>query len=488
MVILNVLLISRLKPNILMKKLSVFILLLLSSFSILAQNVRDEINYFNSFQRTKAKQPDSAVYYMQKLAASNPSMAVDLFHNSFAQSFLSAVQEKMRTDTSFLAHIKKMNMTIDSVFALMNEEKMNARVILKKIGNDATPFLKNNRFVVAKWVEAQDNQKDPAKLLAIGNEYLTYLTSQTDFYAERKARYGLLLAKLMVGNAALKSTGDKIFKLIYSNLQQNQKELDPNDLKRSTKEIRAWYRYMFAYTNFIAAQKTQDKTEKMTFLKLANQFSPDLMDKTVKSAYFYDMIFLLGEEKDSFADDYLATLANDEEKFKTVMALSMNDPSFKAKAKALYKDQAKFNDLWLSQFNANFKTAPSFALLQLDGTPYKLGNQKNQWTLVDFWGTWCGPCRAEHPDLQKVYLKTQNGKLPKLNVITIASRDNEPAVKAYMKEFKYNFPVVMSDNVIETNYQVSSWPSKFLISPQGKFVIIPFGVNWEKYIEDYISE
>ncbi|TCC89209.1 TlpA family protein disulfide reductase [Pedobacter frigiditerrae] len=471
-----------------MKRLAIFIPLLFLSFAILAQNVQDEINYFNSFQRTKDKQPDSAVYFMQKLAASNQQSAEDLLHNSFAQSFLGAVQEKMKTDTSFLAHIKKMNMTIDSVFALMKEEKKNAHIILSRFGNDTNPFLKNNSYVVAKWVEAQDNQKDPTKLLAIGKEYLTYLSAQTDFYAERKARYGLLIAQLMVADAALKSTGDKLFKLIYSNLQKNQKELDPNELTRSTKEIRAWYRYMFAYTNFIAAQNTQDKVEKMAFLKLANEYSPDMIDKTASHAYFYDMIFLLGEEKYSFADDYLATLANDEEKFKTIMALSMNDPSFKAKAKALYKDQARFNELWLNQFNTTFKTAPAFALLQLDGTPYKLGNQKNQWTLIDFWGTWCGPCRAEHPDLQKVYLKTQNGQLPKLNVITIASRDNEPAVKAYMNQFKYSFPVVMSDNVIETNYNVSSWPSKFLISPQGKFVIIPFGVNWEKYIADYISE
>lgn len=471
-----------------MKRLFIFIPLLFLSWSVLAQNIQDEINYFNNFQNTKDKYPDSAVYYMQKLATSNHKSAEDLLHNSFAQSFLGFMEEKMRADTSFLAHIKKMKMTIDSVFALMKEERKNARIILSHFGNDTDPFIKNNAYPIAKWVEAEDNAKDPAKLLGIGNDYLKYLSASTDFYTERKARYGLLIAKLMVGNAEIKSTGDKIFKLVYSNLQKNQKELDPNDLTRSTKETRAWYRYMFAYTNFIAAQSTENKMEKVAFLKLANQFSPDMIDKTASHAYFYDMIFLLGEEKYSFADDYLAALPNDEEKFKTIMALSMNDPSFKAKAKAIYKDQAKFNELWLNQFNTNFKTAPLFALLQLDGKPYKLGNQKNQWTLVDFWGTWCGPCRAEHPDLQKLYLKTQNGQLPKLNIITIASRDNEPAVNAYMKEFKYSFPVVMSDNVVETSYQVSSWPSKFLISPQGKFVIIPFGVNWEKYIEDYITE
>ena len=118
---------------------------------------------------------------------------------------------------------------------------------------------------------------------------------------------------------------------------------------------------------------------------------------------------------------------------------------------------------------------------------YTLMSNKSKWTLVDFWGTWCAPCREEHPALQKLYERTQNDKLRNLNIITIASRDDETAVNNYMQEFKYNFPVAMSDNLIEKDYNVSSWPSKFLISPQGKYVIIPFGVDWIKYVEDYIN-
>jgi len=246
---------------------------------------------------------------------------------------------------------------------------------------------------------------------------------------------------------------------------------------------------MFAYTNFITAQNLhQNKDLKVAFLKLASEYSPDIFDKTVANAYFYDMMYLFGDERNSFEEDYLATLGKDEEKFKTLMAMSMNDPSYKAKAKVYYKDQAKFSVLWLSEFNKKFKAAPLFSLPLLDGVQYTLGNDKNQWTLVDFWGTWCAPCRKEHPALQKLYQRTKNGQLPNLNIITIASRDREPDVKAYMQEFKYSFPVVMSDHQIEKAYHVSSWPSKFLISPQGKFVIIPFNVNWEKYIEDYINE
>jgi hypothetical protein len=46
----------------------------------------------------------------------------------------------------------------------------------------------------------------------------------------------------------------------------------------------------------------------------------------------------------------------------------------------------------------------------------------------------------------------------------------------------------MSDNRVEADYLVNSWPSKFLISPQGNYVMISYGVDWVKYVEDYIKE
>lgn len=474
-----------------MKKLTFLISLLCLAFSVSAQNQNtqeDSIGDFNGFQRTKRNYPDSAIKYMQKLAANRPNEAEELLHDSFAQSFLNILQEKMTSDTAFLAMIKQKNITIDSVLSELKASKKSDYIILSKLSNDNSLFIKNNIYPIAEWVDAQNNKKNPDKLLEIANRYLKYLAGSNDLYAQRKARYGLLISQLMANHEQLKPTSDKILQLIYNNLQDQQVTEGLSELSRPLKEKRAWYRYMFAYTNFISSQNTnQNKDNKVAFLKLAYQYSPDNMDKNVSHAYFYDMIFLLGGEKKSFEEDYLAALGNDDEKFKILIAISMNDPSFKAKAKTLYKDQAKFNEYWLNEFNKNFKMAPLFSLTQIDGKPYTLSSEKNQWTLIDFWGTWCSPCREEHPALQKLYQRTKDGQIPKLNIITIASSDSEPNVKAYMQKFNYSFPVVMSDNMIEKSYNVASWPSKFLISPQGKLVIIPFNVNWEKYIEEYIN-
>ena len=475
-----------------MKNLSILISLFVLSLSTLAQSQvvqEDHLASFNGFQRTKDEFPDSAIQYMEKLTATRPDDAEELMHNSFAQSFIDR-EEEMVADPAFLEYIKQMNMTVDSVLSLMKESKRSAYVLLDLLSNDSSAVVKNNVYPIEKWVQAKKNARNPDQLLEIGNNYLKYLAGSNDMYAQRKARYGLLIYELMSKDEKLKITADKLFQLIYQNLRDHQIIADSSELSRYSREKRAWYRYMFAFTNFKLAQKSnQNKDDKIAYLKLAYQNSPDIRDKKVSHAYFYDMVFLFeGKEKSSFKEDYLAAIGNDDEKFKILMAMSMDDPSFKIKAKSLYRDPSNFNELWLSEFNKKFQQAPSFSLTQIDGVQYTLGNQKNQWTLVDFWGTWCSPCRKEHPALQKLYQRTKAGEIPKLNIVTIASEDREPTVKAYMKELKYTFPVVMSDNNVEKAYHVSSWPSKFLISPQGKFVIIPFNVDWEKYIEDYIND
>lgn len=467
-----------------MRKLKLLISLLGITLNVLAQ---DAINSFNGFQRTKAAYPDSAIRYFRRLAVLEPNSAEDLLHNSFSQAFSSFTKEKMTSDTAFLAMLKKRNVSLDSVFATLNKEKKAAGHLLAAFENDTDPFVKANAFPIQAWVNAQSNAKNPVKLAEIGNQYYEYLSAENDLYEQRKGRYGLLIAQLIAKHSQLKPTANQLTQLIRKKLQA-QLAIENQDKSRATLQRTAWYRYLFAYTNFIAAQnEAKNNVEKIVFLKLAYQYSPNAADKTVANAFWYDAFFLFGKEKTSFEEDYLAVLGSDEEKFKTLVAMSMNEPSFKAKAKTLAKDKNSFNEYWSNEFNKTFKAAPVFSLAKLDGEKYTLSNKANQWTLIDFWGTWCGPCRAEHPALEKLYKRTQNGDMAKLNIITIASRDNEESVKQYMQQFNYNFPVILSDQKIESLYQVASWPSKFLVNPQGKYVVIPFGVNWEKYIEDYIN-
>ncbi|RZL47152.1 MAG: hypothetical protein EOO93_25315, partial [Pedobacter sp.] len=344
-----------------MKKLTLLFSFLLIATFCSAQNESSQEEYannYNGFQRNRGNYPDTAIGYLRKLALIRPEAAEELLHESFAQSFIQRDEEEYYKDPRYLAQLEKMNMTVDSVRSLTKESKKNANIILKKLQNDTNPFLKDLVYPIAQWKQAQEYINLPEKLSAIGKNYLNYLQKTDDFYTQRKARYGLMIAKLMYNNEKLRPASDQIIKLIYNNLQDHQITADPTTISRAVKEKRAWYRYMFAYCNFITAQDaklTQD--QKLGYLKLAYEHSPDILDKTVSHAYFYDMHLLFGEEKNSFEAEYLAALGSNEEKFKTIMAMSMNNPSFKLKAKALYSGKINFSGYWLSEFNKKFQSA-----------------------------------------------------------------------------------------------------------------------------------
>ena len=72
-------------------------------------------------------------------------------------------------------------------------------------------------------------------------------------------------------------------------------------------------------------------------------------------------------------------------------------------------------------------------------------------------------------------------------MLTIACRDEEGRVGAYMTENKYSFPVAMAAAAIEATYNVDSYPTKMLITPQGKYIIIPYDIDWIDFIKKYAN-
>ncbi len=54
-----------------------------------------------------------------------------------------------------------------------------------------------------------------------------------------------------------------------------------------------------------------------------------------------------------------------------------------------------------------------------------------------------------------------------------------------MTENKYTFPVAMSDKLVEKSYNINSYPSKILVSPQGKYLVIPFNIDWVDFVKKY---
>lgn len=356
--------------------------------------------------------------------------------------------------------------------------------------------LVNNVTPIYYWTKVQQNENDTGKLIEWTNKFIATELSTNDIYQNRIGRYALLIYQVISQKKELKSLAEQLFKTTINKLKLNQVNVNVDSASRLVLAKRTWYRYLYAYSNYIQANKALEignNKEAGEGFKTAFDYSPDLTDKNNSSAYFYDMFFLLEKDKRTFQDDYLDYLAKHSEDKKrtlsTLLTMALTNPTYKEQLKTFYSinfpDQEGFNDYWMKNSSKNLKNAPDISIKKTDGLLFSSAANKGKWILIDFWGTWCSPCRKEHPDLEKFYHTIKSSLSNKITLLTVACKDKEDKVSSYMSQFNYSFPVAMADNEIENVYNVKSYPSKILISPQGKYLIVPFGVDWVDFVKKY---
>ncbi|MGI6457047.1 MAG: TlpA family protein disulfide reductase [bacterium] len=137
--------------------------------------------------------------------------------------------------------------------------------------------------------------------------------------------------------------------------------------------------------------------------------------------------------------------------------------------------------------------APLFKGKTLEGKEINLKDQyKDSLILVDFWATWCPPCRAEIPNLQKIYKKYQ-GK--GFEIISINVTDSKETLQEFMEEEENKMPWIHildaeTKNEIAQKYEVTGIPAPYLINHEGKIVARDIGLrgpNLVKTIEEHIK-
>lgn len=131
-------------------------------------------------------------------------------------------------------------------------------------------------------------------------------------------------------------------------------------------------------------------------------------------------------------------------------------------------------------------TAPDFTLKDADGKTVHLSDYKGKVVLLDFWATWCGPCRIEIP----WFTDMENKRKDKgFEVLGVSMDDNGwEDVKPFLAEMKVNYRVVIGDDPTTQAYGgVDSLPTTFLIDKQGKIAAIHIGLANRKEFEDGVD-
>ncbi|MCU7817855.1 MAG: TlpA family protein disulfide reductase, partial [gamma proteobacterium symbiont of Lucinoma myriamae] len=132
--------------------------------------------------------------------------------------------------------------------------------------------------------------------------------------------------------------------------------------------------------------------------------------------------------------------------------------------------------------------APEIDLIDINGHRHTIDDYQGKILIVNFWGTWCKPCRKEMPSLQRAYNQLIDDDIL---IIAIAMGDSLSEVN----EFRNNNPVDFAlladkDSEVSTNWSVSALPTTYIVNPKGEVIIRIIGeYEWDslQFLEEIKS-
>jgi peroxiredoxin len=131
--------------------------------------------------------------------------------------------------------------------------------------------------------------------------------------------------------------------------------------------------------------------------------------------------------------------------------------------------------------------APDFALKSLTGESVRLSDFKGKPVLINFWATWCGPCRAEFPDFQEA--ATNNPDTLVIIGVNNTISDPPEQVAAFVTEFGVTFPILLDEQgAVMKQYRVLGMPTSIFVGRDGVIQEIMTGPVNKAYIETKLSE
>lgn len=130
-------------------------------------------------------------------------------------------------------------------------------------------------------------------------------------------------------------------------------------------------------------------------------------------------------------------------------------------------------------------SAPTFVALSLDGNIINLFQLRANPIIVNFWATWCDPCRVEMPILQGLYDQYRERGL---RVLAVNLGESESVVRDWVTEYRLSFDIVLDVHQrVSGLYQLRGVPSTYVLTPDGAIIAIFYGPTTESQLQTAIA-
>jgi peroxiredoxin len=127
--------------------------------------------------------------------------------------------------------------------------------------------------------------------------------------------------------------------------------------------------------------------------------------------------------------------------------------------------------------------APDFTLQTPQGDPVKLSELHGQVVLINFWATWCAPCRVEMPAIQARYNRGD------FTVLAVDFDESAELVQAFVDDLGLSFPVLLDPGgEIQNLYRVRGYPTSYFVDAAGIIRVLHIGDMSETELDNYLSQ
>lgn len=117
--------------------------------------------------------------------------------------------------------------------------------------------------------------------------------------------------------------------------------------------------------------------------------------------------------------------------------------------------------------------APGFTLLDMDGVKHQLSDYKGQPVIINFWATWCPPCRAEMPSMERAWNKIKDEGIA---MLAINVGEDEDTIFTFLGDYPANFTILLDQSgAVSEQWPVRGLPTTFIVSPDGQLVYRAIG-------------